>query len=399
MTIEQLTGGSGPLIRSSKERRGLGLPRTVSVGAVLAVGILFVTSGIAGASSTSSAKLNAQLATMMGHPGFTAPGPAINVKSLPASTGIVVIDNAPGVAPLQTASAGAMAAATAAGFKPTLLNGGANNTPSDDINLLEQAVNLHPALVLQVGIITALEGSGLSYAQQHGVKVIGVDDNLATAGAPGEGSGPQMAGTASLNEKVEAQAMAKYVASNGPSNAQVGVILTNDIDPSVVQFAAFKTALKKLCPKCTITTSNVPVASWTTQITPTVTSMITANPNMKYLMPIVDGMTPWVTPALSGSNFKGRVITINGTPGAAMQALKSGVYRAQVGSAPASIGWYAMDAGFRALLKQPMQKNPGLPVTYFNTEEMVSKKLAPNSAQSLYGNAYVSGFKKLWGLK
>jgi ribose transport system substrate-binding protein len=371
---------------------------SLAVGVLLATGVSSASASTKAHTVASRAGLQAALNALMGDARFTAPGPAIDVKSLPKVTGIVVVDDSPAVAPLQAATAGAIAAAKAAGFKATLINGGANNTPTDDISLLEQAVNLHPSVVLQVGIVSELEGSGLKYAQQHGVKVIAVGDDPAEAGAAGGGSGPLLAGTASNNGPDTAKALAEYVAANGPANAQVGVITTNDIVEVKDLYGQFRADLKRLCPGCSVKASDVPAANWTTQITPAVTSIITANPNLKFLVPIVDGMTPWVTPALSAGNFRGRVVTVAGTPGLAMEAVKRGTYSAEIGTSPTEVGWYAMDAAFRSLLKKPLEANPLEPITFFDTKEMVSKNLDPTSTQSLYGDAYVAGFQKLWGL-
>jgi hypothetical protein len=45
--------------------------------------------------------LQSSLDALMGQPAFTAPGSSIDVKSLSASAGIVVVDDSPAVAPLQ----------------------------------------------------------------------------------------------------------------------------------------------------------------------------------------------------------------------------------------------------------------------------------------------------------
>jgi ribose transport system substrate-binding protein len=355
--------------------------------------------GSTAGASTQSSGLSAALQALEKDPAFTAPGPALDAKKLPASTPIVVIDNTPSVGPLQETSAGVMQAAQDAGFSPKLLNGGANNTASDDINLLEQAVNLHPKVVLQVGIITALETAGLQYAKSHGVPVIAVDDNAPVAGAPGEGSGPLASGTSAQDYTAYGQVLANYVAAQGPKNASVAIITSDDIVPSTAIQAAFTSQLKKVCPGCTTFTQNVDTADWSTQVTPTVTSILDAHPTLNYLFPVVDGMAPLVSPALSAATDSSlQVISANATPGSAMNSVKSGQFAAEVGASPEAIGWYGFDAALRVMLGMPQQTNPDEPYSFFTTSEMKAKNLDPNSVAALFGNAYQTGFLKLWGV-
>lgn len=393
-------------IRITRLSRGT---RSATAGVLLAAGALALAacssgstgpSASGGGTSTASGQsktLSAALQAMEKQPSFTAPGAALNAKKLPSSTPIVVIDNTPSVGPLQDTSAGVMGAAKAAGFSPKLLNGGANNTPSDDINLLEEAVNLHPKVVLQVGIITALETAGLQYAKAHNVPVIAVDDDQPKTGAPGEGSGPLVAATAADDYTGFGKVLAEYVAATGPSNASIAAITSNDIVPSNTIFNTFQAELKTLCPGCTIYTQNVDTASWSTQVTPTVTSLLDAHPSLNFLFPVVDGMAPLVSPALSaGRNVQ--VISANATPGSAMASVKSGQFSMEVGGPPQEIGWYAFDAALRVMLGLPEQTNPNEPMSVFTTDTMKSKNLDPNNETQLFGTAYQAGFLKLWGV-
>lgn len=410
-------------ITAARPGRSSRRARSVVLGAALATGTLLVTAACSSSSPSSStpstpsssspasspsqsasasaqtASLNAALQALEKDPAFTPPGPALDAKKLPASTPIVVIDNTPSVGPLQETSTGVMQAAQAAGFSPKLLNGGANNTASDDIDLLEQAVNLHPKVVLQVGIITALETAGLQYAKSHGVPVIAVDDNAPVAGAAGEGSGPLAAGTAAQDYAAYGQVLAEYVAAQGPKNASIGVITSDDIVPSAAILGPFESELAKLCPGCTVFTQNVDTADWSTQITPTVTSILDAHPSLNYLFPVVDGMAPLVSPALSAASDSNlQVISANATPGSAMNSVKSGQFAAEVGASPEAIGWYGFDAALRVMLGLPQQTAPNEPYSFFTTAEMKADNLNPDSVSSLFGNAYETGFLKLWGV-
>lgn len=408
-------------VRKPRIARTSRRPRPAVLGAVLATGTLLLaaacsssssssssgstsSSSTGGAGSTASApaqssSLTAALQGLEKNPTFVPPGPALNAKKLPASTPIVVIDNTPSVGPLEETSAGVMQAAQDAGFSPKLLNGGANNTASQDIDLLEQAVNLHPKVVLQVGIITALETAGLQYAKAHGVPVIAVDDDAPVAGAPGEGSGPLASGTSAQDYTAYGKVLAEYVAAQGPSNASVGVITSADIVPSTAILDAFKSELSQLCSGCSVFTQNVDTAEWSTQITPTVTSILDAHPSLNYLFPVVDGMAPLVSPALTAATAgKLQVISANATPGSAMNSVKSGQFAAEVGASPQAIGWYGFDAALRVMLGLPQQTNPNEPYSFFTTAEMKAKNLDPTSVSALFGSAYETGFLKLWGI-
>jgi ABC-type sugar transport system substrate-binding protein len=126
--------------------------------------------------------------------------------------------------------------------------------------------------------------------------------------------------------------------------------------------------------------------------------MLDANPNLKYLFPVVDGMAPLVTPAVGASHGHVSVITVNATPGVAMSAVKSGVFAAQAGSSETMTGWYAFDAAARAILKLAPETDPNQPVSFFTTAEMKQKNLNPSDPTSLFGDAFQAGFLKLWGV-
>lgn len=376
-----------------------------SLSLVLAMG---VTTGV-GASQHSEShavvhktptrvQLLRALSALEKHPRFSPPGPPLDAKRLPPSTEVVVIDNVPEVSALQHEADGVIAAAKAAGVRTKLLNGGANNTPSADIDLLEQGVNLHPAVVLQVGIITALETAGLRYAKAHHVPVIAVGDNEPVAGAPGEGSGPLVAGTQGPNTTAAGKAMAEYVAAHGPANATIGIMTADDIVPSREIYHGFMSELHRLCARCSEVTKNVDTADWTTEITPSVTSMLDSHPDMNYLFITEDGMVPWVAPALTARARRPKTLAVAGSPGAPMAAVKSGLLSAEAGASPTLTAWYAFDAALRVMMKLPKQSHPREPVTFFTTPEMRARHLNPKSATSLYGNSFKAGFRRLWGL-
>ena len=110
-------------------------------------------------------------------------------------------------------------------------------------------------------------------------------------------------------------------------------------------------------------------------------------------------MAPLVSPALSAaSDSHLQVISANATPGSAMNSVKSGQFAAEVGASPQAIGWYGFDAALRVMLGLPQQTSPNEPYSFFTTAEMKAKNLDPNSVSALFGDAYETGFLKLWGV-
>jgi ribose transport system substrate-binding protein len=72
----------------------------------------------------------------------------------------------------------------------------------------------------------------------------------------------------------------------------------------------------KHCPKCKIHVINVPVADWSTRITPNVQAMLLSHPEINYIIPLYDSMSQFVVPAVTLTNSADRVkiASFNGTP-------------------------------------------------------------------------------------
>ncbi len=347
-----------------------------------------------GASNTSS--LKASLTKLEQIPTFTAPGPAIQASKLAGST-MVTIDCAPSAAPPAQTTAATVAAGKVAGINVKVLAGGNEDIPLDT-QFLDQAINLKPKAIITVGCTPPLLTVPLQAAKSAGIPVVCANYIPPNVGAPGQGCGTLAFGDA-MQPASEGTDLAKYVAVHGPKNAQIGFVSADEIAGSPAVEATFKTGLAKYCPGCKIIDiQNVNPGNWVTSLSSTISSMLVAHPNMNYLVPVFDGMAPFVTSALasSASGKSVKVITTQGSIGAAMTNVEKGIFAADVGSSDVWVGWVAIDQAMRAALNLQPETNPSVPVRFETKASLNGAN--PNSDAAIYGTSYVNGFKKLWGL-
>lgn len=354
------------------------------------------TTAAASSGSSQTASIKADLAKLEGVPTFTPPGPAINASKLKGKQ-IVSIDCAPSAAPPAQTTAATVTAGKAAGINVRVLAGGNEDIPLDT-QFIDQAINLKPIAIITVGCTPPLLKVPLQAAKSAGIPVVCANYIPPQVGAPGQGCGPLTFGDA-MQPAAEGTVLAQVVALNGPSNAKIGFVTADEIAGSPALAKTFKAGLAKYCPGCKIVdTQNVNPGNWVTSLTSTINSMLVAHPDMNYLFPVFDGMTPFVTAALKSSSAgkSVKIITTQGSIGAAMTDVENGTFMADVGSSDTWVGWTAVDQAMRAALGLKPETNPAVPM---RLETAASVKGAnPKSDAAIYGTSYVSGFKKLWGL-
>ncbi|MFC7660433.1 substrate-binding domain-containing protein [Pseudonocardia benzenivorans] len=129
-------------------------------------------------------------------------------------------------------------------------------------------------------------------------------------------------------------AMANFIVSDA-KGAAVGVefISASDVSNSKAIVGGFQDTLKAACPNCSLTVDDVPVADWQTKITTQVNSTLGSHPDIKYVVPVYDGMATFAVPAIKTSGKKDvKLVSFNATK-SIMQNLKDGdTVAADVGS-------------------------------------------------------------------
>ncbi len=150
------------------------------------------------------------------------------------------------------------------------------------------------------------------------------------------------------------------------------------------------------CEKCKSSVINVPPADWSTRLTPTVQSALTADPTINYIITIYDGMTQFVVPGVLLADAADRVLIngFNGTPGA-ISMIQAGQVDMTIGE---NLNWIAhavLDANMRRACGLPVVDDPFIPFYLFDASNAAEAGTPPVVSQG-YGDAYVQGYKTLW---
>lgn len=356
------------------------------------------TSSTAAGSSGSTSDLASTLKALEAVPTFKAPGPPINVAKL-AGKSIVVINGDPAAAPPTQTANGIVAAAQVAGLKPTLLNGTGSQV-AVYTQLLDQAISRKPMAIVTVAVVPSLVKTQLQTAKNAGIPVIiGLQRYHSSPTGPNQLAGSLYYGFSTQPAPSEGTILAEQIAADGPSNATIGFVSSNVIPLSPQIYDALKAGLAKYCPGCKIVdTQNVDPSNWVASLGSTVSSMLAANPNMNYLIPVFDGMAPFVISALNGSGggHNVKVITTQGSVGAAMTAVQKGTFLSDVGTSSTWDGWVAVDQALRAGLGLPPETDPNIPLRLVTASQL--NGVNANSDSAVYGTSFEDGFKTLWGL-
>ena len=193
--------------------------------------------------------------------------------------------------------------------------------------------------------------------------------------------------------------VAAWIVSKTEGDANVIVIGTDDVPPSQPYWQSFQAKLTELCPTCSATYYNVPLAEWATKIQPTTQAALLQDPGVNYIFPLYDSMSQFVLPALAITGKTDLPIaTFNGTP-FVIDMVQRGEVEMNIGE---SLGWIA-----RSTLDAYMRDMCGLEVTqeelyvpfYIFDASNAETAGVPADFDQGYGDAHVGGYAELWGLE
>jgi ribose transport system substrate-binding protein len=210
---------------------------------------------------------------------------------------------------------------------------------------------------------------------------------------------PLLAGSLTIGFNEIGKILANWAIASTDGQANVALIVSNEVPPTIPLVAGFKEVLEQNCPNCKIAQEiNVGVTEWATKIQPAVQSAIQADPDINVVVPIYDSMSQFVVPALrlTGTAGTTKVATFNGTP-FVLDFISQGVVSMDIGESLDWIAYSTVDGYLRTLCGLPAPTALNVPFYIFDKDN-VAEAGTPAAFDTGYGDAYVSGFRKVWGL-
>ncbi len=315
-------------------------------------------------------------------------------SKLKGKTVMVVEDNTVADALVQITK-GIQAAGQLLGINVLTYNG--QNIVSTIEQGVQQGINQKVDALMLVGIATSLVPSSVAAADAAKIPVISVLPSQPNLTAPGQGYGNGIFGGSgpSYTELGRLMADTAIVDSNGGPINSAAIDFNNPGELAVI--GGIKSVFSN-CPYCKIlTTQDIEPQNWATKITGATSALILANPNLNYIFPTADTMAIFAVPGVTQAGAAGKVsvVTEDGDSGVLSLIQKGTVLAADPGYSTPWIGWEAMDQALRAM--SGMQPgNPVVPIRYLDKSNLTGVNVT--SLSTLYGNAYIAGYKKLWGL-
>lgn len=351
----------------------------------------------AGISNQTIKELSQSLDDYSKDPSFKAPGPAFDARKAMKGKYIFSVPFSLAIEFNSDIINSMSAAAKDVGFRFRAWS--SDGSPTSWVQGMNTGASQHPDLIDTVTNQPATFLPQVKSAVNAGIKV--VDSHSFGTEQPTPESLNKL-GVKYVNGPYElgGELMSKWVIAHSKGNAKVLVLTAYDSSSSPALQTGIKRTFAKYCPKtCSFDIQSIPVNSWSTRVQPTVQSAVTRDHNLDWIILTYDAMAGPAAAALQATQSTDRVkiATFNGSP-AAIDMVRQGKIDMVVGEDVDWIGKAIIDSEMRLLAGRPMPKNPQIPVKIFSKDNAESAGV-PAKPNMGYGNAYMDGYAKLWGLK
>lgn len=363
---------------------------TILAGAALAV---FSLPAFADATADGIARAQTNLAPYEAKPVFTAPGEPFDARKCAAGKKMLSIPNTSANPFLKGIIDREIAAGELVGL--TVKEWQNQGQPSQWVQGFDQAIrDKYDIISLISGIAPETVQPQVKAATEAGVKVM-----TSHFYDPSFKQDPLVSSSLTIGFNEVGKILADWATVNLKGEANIAVIVSNEVPPTGPLMEGLKSQLAANCPKCKIISEiNVGVTEWGTKIQPAVQSAVQAHPEINIVIPIYDSMTQFVVPALrlTGKTGKVKVATFNGTP-FVLDFIAQGSADMEIGESLDWIAYATIDGHLRDAcgLKSPTALN--VPFYIFDKNN-IKDAGTPAKFDTGYGDAYKEGFRKLWML-
>lgn len=216
---------------------------------------------------------------------------------------------------------------------------------------------------------------------------------------PSDETNPLLSSTLPVGFNEIGKILANWVTVNTDGKGKIAMVVSREVPPTIPLVDGFTTELAENCPGCEIVQEiNVGVAEWGTKIQSSVQSTVQANPDIDVIVPIYDSMSQFVVPALrlTGKLGQIKVATFNGTP-FVLDYIQQGAVDMDIGESLDWIAYATVDANMRDVCGLAVPEKLNVPFYIFDKDN-VADAGTPAQFDTGYGDAYITGFRELWGM-
>ncbi len=334
-----------------------------------------------GGSSVTSATYKAFSAPI------TWPGPNDPVKPTAGKSITIITCGSQGITCVRVAN-GAKAAAEAAGYKPTIVDG------QSDPTVWNQAVagavaNKADGIVL-AAVPPALVSGAFAKAKAAGIKIASV---LSVVGPPSDTY-------VNIDRKAVASANSAWINQDSGGEAHILMINDNEFPETKITSDAYPAALKTECPGCSIDAeADFTLALASQRLAGDVAQALQQNPDINYVVLPFDTVNTFVVQGIAQAGKSGQVKIVGlGADPPSFEAMAAGDQAMSLGTPAEWMGWDAIDGLSRAFAGQsqaPLNKkilsNYEVPLRYVTPD-------TPDPGPTGWPDFdYESHYESLWG--
>ena len=246
----------------------------------------------------------------------------------------------------------------------------------------------------------ALLGPQIAQAERAGIPVVVVRTSGEEEPCQADSSG-EAYGTACVPGPFEqaGRLEADWVIRETDGRANVLVVTASDARSTVPLLEGLEGAFEQRCPGCRVRFVDVPIPEWAARLQREVQAALVRDPAIDYVIPIYDSMSQYVVPALraTGAAARVKIATFNGTPFVLEMLQEEDIVAMDVGENLAWLGWATMDQALRLIAGEQPVRSTRTPLRVF-TDANIDETGQPPELDRGYGDTFVDGYKRLWGV-